>query len=75
MHCSAGYGQKIDNLLLHPRPVSRLWSLQNHAEKFATKYWSANVFGTVATVRRRSRREKGSKQFFENTHLNIREKD
>ena len=60
MHCSAEGGQKIDNLRLHPDAcftvVSRAELLP---DKFATKYWSANVFGTIAIIEDGAEKQKG----------------
>lgn len=60
MHCSADGGQKIDNLRLHPDVC---FTVVNNTElmpeKFATKYWSANVFGTVAIIEDGPEKQKG----------------
>ena len=60
MHCSADGGQKIDNLLLHPEVCFTVVSqTELMPEKFATKYWSANVFGTVAIIEEGPEKQKG----------------
>jgi len=60
MHCSAEGGQKIDNLRFHP-DVCFTIVIQSELlpEKFATKYWSANVFGTVAIIEEGPEKQKG----------------
>lgn len=60
MHCSADGGQKIDNLRLHPEVCFTV--VGNTAlmpEKFATRYWSVNVFGTVAIMEEGPEKQKG----------------
>ena len=60
MHCSAEGGQKIDNLRLHPEvcfTIIRQTELM--PEKFATRYWSANVFGSVAIIENGPEKQKG----------------
>ena len=60
MHCSADGGQKIDNLLLHPEVCFTVVSqTELIPEKFATKYWSANVFGNVAIIEEGPEKKKG----------------
>ena len=60
MHCSAEGGQKIDNLRLHPDVCFTIVSQSELLpEKFATKYWSANVFGTVAIIEEGPEKQKG----------------
>lgn len=60
MHCSAEGGQKTDNLRLHPEvcfTIIRQTELM--PEKFATKYWSANVFGPVTIIEDGPEKQKG----------------
>ena len=60
MPCSAEGGQKIDNLRLHPEvcfTIIRQTELM--PEKFATRYWSANVFGSVAIIENGPEKQKG----------------
>jgi nitroimidazol reductase NimA-like FMN-containing flavoprotein (pyridoxamine 5'-phosphate oxidase superfamily) len=60
MHCSAEGGQKIDNLRLHPDACFTIVSQSELLpDKFATKYWSANVFGTVAIIEEGPEKQKG----------------
>ena len=60
MHCSAEGGQKIDNLRFH-RDVCFTIVSQSELlpEKFSTKFWSANVFGTVAIIEEGPEKRKG----------------
>lgn len=60
MHCSADGGQKIDNLRLHPEACFTVVSrTELMPDKFATKYWSANVFGTVTIIEDGPEKQKG----------------
>lgn len=60
MHCSAEGGQKIDNLRLHPEACFTVVSqTELMPEKFATKYWSANVFGSVTIIEEGQEKQKG----------------
>ena len=53
-------GQKIKNLLAQP---DACFTIVSHTElmpeRFATKYWSANVFGTVLNVNEDAEKRKG----------------
>ena len=60
MHCSAEGGQKIDNIHFHPEvcfTIIRQTELM--PEKFATRYWSANVFGSIAIIEDGPEKQKG----------------
>ena len=60
MHCSVDGGQKIDNLRLHPEAsFSIIRQTELMPEKFATKYWSANVFGPVTIIENGPEKQKG----------------
>lgn len=60
MHCSADGGQKIDNLRIHPEVcLTVVGSTELMPEKFATRYWSVNVFGTVTIIEDGSEKQKG----------------
>ena len=60
MHCSAEGGQNIDNIHFHPEvcfTIIRQTELM--PEKFATRYWSANVFGSIAIIEDGPEKQKG----------------
>ena len=51
MHCTADGGQKIDNIRVRPEVCFTVVSrTELMPEKFGTKYWSANVFGTMEII-------------------------
>ena len=60
MHCSAEGGQKIDNIRFCPDVCFTIVArTELMPEKFATKYWSANVFGTVSVIEDGPKKQQG----------------
>lgn len=60
MHCSAEGGQKLECLRSHPAVSFTVVSkTELMPEKFATKYWSANVTGRIAIIENRTEKQKG----------------
>lgn len=60
MHCSADGGQKVDNLRLHPEAcLTVIGKTELMPDKFATRYCSANVFGTVTIIEEGPEKQKG----------------
>ncbi|MCH5351896.1 MAG: pyridoxamine 5'-phosphate oxidase family protein [Acutalibacter sp.] len=60
MHCSADGGQKIDNLRLSGKACLTVVSdTELMPEKFATKYWSAMVLGTVQIIEDKEEKQEG----------------
>ena len=60
MHCSADGGQKIDNLRLNGKAcLTIVWETELMPEKFATKYWSAMVFGMVQIIEDKEEKQEG----------------
>jgi len=60
IHCSAEGGQKIDNIRFQPEVCFTVVSrTELMPEKFGTKYWSANVFGTMEIIEEGEEKQKG----------------
>ena len=60
MHCSADGGQKSDNLRLNGKAcLTVVLDTELMPEKFATKYWSAMVFGTVEIIEDNEEKREG----------------
>ena len=60
MHCSADGGQKIDNLRFSGKAcLTVVLDTELMPEKFATKYWSAMVFGTVQIIEDKEEKQEG----------------
>ena len=60
MHCSADGGQKIDNLRFNDKAcLTVVLDTELMPEKFATKYWSATVFGSVQIIEAKDEKQEG----------------
>ncbi len=60
MHCSSDGGQKIDNLRFNGKAcLTVVLDTEPMPEKFATKYWSAMVFGTVQIIEDKDEKREG----------------
>lgn len=60
LHCTVEGGQKIDNISANPHVCFTVVSeTEVMAEKFATKYWSANAMGEIITVKDTEEKKKG----------------
>ena len=60
MHCSADGGQKIDNLRFNDKAcLTVVLDTELMPEKFATKYWSATVFGSVQIIDAKDEKQEG----------------
>lgn len=75
MHCSADGGQKLDNLRVNNKVCFTIVvNTELMPEKFATKYWSANVFGTVSILNDVEEKHRGMEAILRKYAVDFEEK-
>ncbi|MBR1757605.1 MAG: pyridoxamine 5'-phosphate oxidase family protein [Lachnospiraceae bacterium] len=74
MHCTVDGGQKIDNILANPRVCFTVVSgTEMLPQKFATRYYSANVFGEIEIVEETEAKKYGLYQLIKKYSPNYEE--